>query len=178
MTPELPENHPLSRLFNGTVQHVLYSELGICDPQLADYLAAMLRHYLHSDDFYPFHDAQGRRIEKIAELLTDAELPQCSSATERRRVLYRHIGDFALFWTGLYPEGIRHMEPLGFSDSHGGYLTQGKRSYAIASELTRPDDRPPARVLRRLSDNFESCVYGLTLCRKEWDEMSRKFRLS
>ncbi len=177
MSPTLPENHPLSRLFSGTVEHVLYSELGICDPQIADYVADMLRHFIHRDDFYPFRNAHGRRIEKVAELLTDAEVPNCPSAGQRRRIIYRHIGDFALFWTGLYPEGIPSMQPLGF-DSHSGYLTQGKRSYAIASQLTGPQDKPPAGVLRRLSDNFEYCVQGLSLCRKEWEQMGKKPYLS
>lgn len=175
MTPAIPEHHPLHRLFSGTIQHVFYSDIGMCDPQIAEYLADLLSQFIHYDQLYPFHDAEGRRIENLAEMISDAELEGVLSAQERRRTIHRHIGDFSLFWTGVFPEGLRRMPPVGLGDPMNDYLAQGKRSYAIASDLTPPDECPPARMLQRLSENFEHCVFGLHLCRKEWEELGQGF---
>ena len=52
------------------------------------------------------------------------------------------------------------------------YTALGKRSYYIAS--TFADDRfgdEPA-VLRRLSEQFELCAYGLREVRREWEELA------
>jgi hypothetical protein len=174
MGQSLSHDHPLHRLFSGTVQQVFYSDVGMCDPQIAEYLAGMLSQFIHVDDFYPFKDASGRRIQDLAEMLTHTELGSDVPRIQRDRTVHQHIGDVALFWTGLFPEGLGRLDRLGEGDRIAAYLEQGKRSYALASKLTiRPDDEPPAGVLRRLSDGFEYCVYGLHLCRKEWDSLNR-----
>ncbi len=170
MVQPLSPEHPLRRLFAGTVHQVLYAEMGLCEPQIAEYLAEMLSSLIHMDDFYPFRDASGARIRKLAEMVTEAELPEPMSLDRKRRLVHRHIGDFSLFWTGLFPEGLCRLSGLSGAAGFNAYLEQGKRSYAIASDLTaEPDDPPPATVLRQLSENFEHCVYGLNLCRREWD---------
>jgi hypothetical protein len=164
----LPESHPLRRLFAGTVQQVFYAEIGMCDPQIADYVVDLLSSLVHADDFFPFHRADGTRLKNLAEWTAEAELPSDVSQRQRDRLVHRHIGDFTLFWSGLFPEGLRRLRHAGVGERLNDYLGQGKRSYAIASELTRPADDPPAGVLQRLSERFEYCVYGLNLCRKEW----------
>jgi hypothetical protein len=171
----LPQDHPLRRLFSGTVQQVLYADIGMCDPQIADYLTDLLSSFIHIDDLYPLRDASGRRLEDVAEMVTEARLDERAAPAARQRMLHKHIGDFALFWTGLFPEGLRRMRRFGAADRLTVYLQQGKRSYSIASELTHDDDQPPAGVLRRLSDRFEYCVYGLHLCRREWDALGEGF---
>ena len=49
------------------------------------------------------------------------------------------------------------------------YCAQGKRSYYIASTFADEPFREEAPVLRRLSDEFELCAYGLTEVRREWE---------
>ncbi len=168
MKQPMGPNHPLRRLFSGSVQHALFVDVGICDPQLADYLAEMLCNLLHVHDLYPFHDATGRRLVSMAEWVADAQFTETVSEKERRRIVHRHIGDFSLFWTGLFPEGLRRLELVGAGDRVSDFLRQGKRSYSIASELTGRDDQPPASVLQRLSEQYEYCMHGLNLCRREW----------
>lgn len=175
MRQPLPQDHPLRRLFSGTVQHVLYADVGLCDPQIVEYLSELLSSFIHTNDLYPFHDASGNRLENFAEAVAHAELEPGTPAKERQRIIHRHIGDFTLFWTGLFPEGLRKL-PAGLGSARlADYLDQGKRSYSIASELTREDDEPPAAVLRRLSDRFEVCVYGLYRCRGEWEALGERF---
>jgi len=168
MLQPLRHDHPLRQMFSGTVQHALYVDMGLCDPQLADYLTDLLSSLIHMDDIYPFHDATGRRLLSLAEWITDAQIEPGVSPKQRERIIHRHIGDFSLFWTGLFPEGLRKLAHVGLGDAIDDFFRQGKRSYYIAAELTRDDDEPPADMLQRLSERFEYCVLGLNLCRKEW----------
>ena len=47
------------------------------------------------------------------------------------------------------------------------FQLQGKRSYYLASTLEDGDAGP---VLRRLSDQFELCAFGLSRVRREWEK--------
>jgi hypothetical protein len=169
MTPSLPEKHPLRQLFSASVEQTFYSNLGICDPPIVDYLTELLSSLIHMDDIFPYCDEKGRRLEDLAEIVTEAVHPESIPPADRRRVLHQHIGDLALFWAGLYPETLRRFKRVGVANRLLVYCEQGKRSYAIASELSEPDCDPSPNVLQRLSDTFEYCVYGLNLCRREWD---------
>ena len=164
----VPKTHPLHRWFEVLVQDSFQQELGLCDPKILDYLADLLTEFIHVERINALQDGSGRPIEDVAELLFNAEIGPVVADDERRRVFHRHIGDFTLFWTGVYPENLRHLRRRGARDELLDYFAQGKRSYAIASGLS--DDRtiPTAEVLRALSDQFEYCVYGLGLVRKNW----------
>ena len=87
-------------------------------------------------------------------------------------IVHKHIGDYTLFWSGVYPENLKALKAAPRRDHLVDYLRQGKRSYAIASDLSTDKADPPAAVLRRLSDNFEFCVYGLGLVRKSWERLA------
>ena len=61
----------------------------------------------------------------------------------------------------------------GPSDVLLEYVNQGKRSYAIVSELAGEDGVPPASLFRHLSEDFEFCLYGLGLVRRSWEDSER-----
>ncbi|MFO0973424.1 MAG: hypothetical protein U1A27_08315 [Phycisphaerae bacterium] len=168
MQASLSNDHPLHRWFRGLVEDAFFAHVGICDPQLADYLAAMLCDFIHTDHIFLIRDAAGQRLRQVAEMLARAACPPGQSERNHRRVLHRHIGDFTLFWTGIYPESLRRRSRSG--EVLIDYLSQGKRSYAIASELSSDAAPPPAALLRRLSEEFEACVHGLSLVRRGWEE--------
>src|SRR5207302_3697265 len=141
--------------------------LGIGDPQLIDYLSALLSRFIHLDTVYRLRNAQGRRLEEVADMLLEAEsLPP---AGRTRREVYRHIGDFTLFWTGVYPEALKRLRSVLVKDHFIDYCEQGKRSYYIASTFAEEPYREAAPVLRRLSDQFELCAFGLNQVRREWE---------
>ena len=54
------------------------------------------------------------------------------------------------------------------------YCNQGKRSYFIASTFAGDPYREEAPVLRRLSEQFELCAYGLSQVRREWEQAKAK----
>ena len=88
-----------------------------------------------------------------------------------KREYHRHIGDFTLFWTGLFPEAVRRAETGWARDSFVSYTIQGKRSYLIAATFENDEFREEAAVLKRLGSEFELCAVGLNRVRKELDEL-------
>ncbi len=170
MTPSIPPEHPIRRWFQGLVEHALYTDVGMCEPAIADYMSDLLTNFLHVDQIYLFRDAKGRSIQEIGQLMENVAKLQAATHDEQRRLAYRHVGDFTLFWSGIYPECLRKIRSARYGDPLKEYLDQGKRSYRVAAELSDDDAQPPARLLLRISDNFEYCVYGLSVVRKGWED--------
>jgi len=163
MTRAIPESHPLHRLFRGITEQTFMSELGIGDPRLVGYVANLLAAFVPSDVIWRLRDGQGRRLKEVAAMVAEAE---AAPDAERRRECHRHVGDFTLFWTGVYPEAIHKLQGADSPDHLIHYQQQGKRSYYLASTLDGGDDAP---VLRRLSHEFELLAYGLSRVRREWE---------
>ena len=163
----LRADHPLRRLFAGYTEHAFVTTLGVGDPRLVDYLSEMLSRFIHLDAVYRLRNAQGRRLEEVAEMVIEAEGLPPEGRT--RREVHRHIGDFTLFWTGVFPEAVSRLRSVLSKDYFVDYCEQGKRSYYIASTFEDDAYREEAPVLRRLSEEFELCAYGLNQVRREWE---------
>lgn len=162
----------LRRLFAALVEQTFQADLGIADPSLTDYLSELLCRFVRLDVLYKVRDVAGRRLEEVAEMAIEAEFRQ----GRPRREIYRHIGDFTLFWSGVYPEALPKLRNEQRKDHLLDYCEHGKRSYYIASTY---DDGPYAKeapVLRRLSDEFELCGIGLNRVRREWETMADRTR--
>jgi len=166
-----PEDE-LQRLFRGMVEQTFIAEVGICAPELTDYVADMLLDFLHVDQIYRMRDVDGAVIRDISRLQAEAHLGHTVPPAVRERLINRYIGDFALFWTGLYPETLRARRHFGV-DRLREYVLQGQRGYEIASGLSDHDDQPPPTLLHELSTHFETCVWGLHLVRADWDRLCR-----
>src|SRR5947209_176817 len=106
----LHANHPLRRLFAGITEQAFLHHLGVGDPPLIDYLSALLLRFIHMDAIYRLRNAQGKRLEEVADMVCDAESLPPEGRT--RREIHRHIGDFALFWTGVYPEALKRLRSV------------------------------------------------------------------
>src|SRR5262245_3226916 len=130
MTREVPESHPLHRLFRGLTEHTFLTELGIGDPGLVGYVAGLLARFVSSANVWRLRDANGRRLAEVTAMIAEAE---ATPDDERRRDCHRHVGDFTLFWTGVYPEALPALLPPGSIDRLVDYQRQGKRSYYLAS---------------------------------------------
>lgn len=156
-------DHPLRRLFAGLTEQTFIDALGVADPPLTDYLSELLSRFVSMDAVFRLQGGQGKRLEEVADMVLEAEAMPPEGRT--RREVHRHIGDFTLFWTGLYPERLARLRHALSKDQFIDYCEQGKLSYRIAS--TFEDDQAP--VLRRLSDEYELVAYGLNQVRREWE---------
>ncbi len=168
----ISEDHSLRRWLAGLVEGSFQAEIGLCDPALVDYVVDLLIGFLHVERINLLYDGSGRAVDDVAAMLQEVEQLTSTSDARRLRQIYRHIGDYTLFWTGVYPENLRRMHRRHARDGLLDYFDQGKRSYAIASSLSTAQSKPPAIVLQALSEQFEYCVYGLGLVRKSWEEQS------
>jgi hypothetical protein len=165
---DLPDGHPLGRMFSGLAEHAFFSHLGVADPPLTDYLSGLLTRFLHFDAVYRLRNGAGRPITELTEMVLEAE--QLPAGGKTRLEYYRHIGDFALFWTGLYPEVVDRQRSRACKDAMVNYTVQGKRGYLITSKMEQAERHDAeASLFRRLSDQFELCAVGLRKVREEWE---------
>lgn len=174
MFSRIHPDHPLRKFFNGLVEQAFMADLGVCDPQLTEYLGEMLVDFVHVDRIYQMRTVDGEAIREISRLEAEAYLGPSVPETRRRWLVNKYIGDFTLFWTGVYPETLRRARFGG--DRLREYLLQGKRSYGIAGDLSLEDSKPPAALLRHLSEQFEFCVHGLHLVREGWRQITQIHR--
>ena len=167
---DLPGGDPLRRLFAGLTEHAFQSTLGVADPPLVDYVSGLLSRFIHSDTIYRLRGAGGRRLGELVDMLIEAEKLPAEGRT--RREYHRHIGDYALYWSGLYPEAVGRSQRYASKDHLVNFTVLGKRSYLIAGSFD--DDRlnAEAAVFRRLSEQFEICAVGLREVRREWEELA------
>jgi len=165
----LKPDHPLRRLFAGLTEQTFIDTLGLGDPPLIDYLSELLSRFIHMDDIFRLKSAQGKRLEEVVEMVIEAEALPAQGRT--RREFHRHVGDFTLFWTGVYPEALQRLKSVLSKDHFIDYCEQGKRSYYIASTFEEEHYRVEAPVLRRLSKEFELCAFGLNRVRQEWERL-------
>ena len=133
----------LCRFFAGLTEYTFTTKLGVVDPPLIDYLSEMLAHFVRTDAIYGVRTPTGQRLSQVVDMLAEAQARQGAAA----RRLHRHIGDFTLFWTGLYPE-IAERQRRGKKDSLIDYQAQGKRNYLLASRLARRQTVGPRRRAR------------------------------
>lgn len=159
----------LRRMFAGVTEHAFLEHLGIGDAHLTEYLADMLARFIHVDQLFRLRDGHGKRLEQVAAMLIEAEgIPE---EGRTRREIFRHIGDFTLYWTGLFPEALGQMRSSRTKDFFIDYCKQGKRSYRLASDFDSEEYANECPILRRLSDEYELCALGLNHVRKELDHM-------
>jgi hypothetical protein len=167
-----PPGHPLRRMFAGITEHAFLTTLGVADPPLIDYLSLLLSRFVHTDSVYRLRDAEGRTLGELTGMVVEAEKLPTEGRT--RREYHRHIGDFALFWSGVFPEAVNRMQAAPVKDHRVNFTTLGKRSYFIASTFEGEAFQNEAPVLRRLSEQFELCAYGLREVRREWEELAQQ----
>jgi len=169
----ISEGHPFRTWIAGLVQDAFNVRVGLCEPGLVDYVTDLLTDFIHSERIAFVPDGSGRRVEEVADALLAVHIlgqQADREAAGRRAAMYRQIGDFTLFWTGVYPEQLRKMRRRLAKDALLNYFEQGKRSYAMAGDLAAEDSKPPASLLALLSKEFEPCAYGLGLVRRSWEQ--------
>ena len=152
----------LSRFFTALTEHTFQVELGVADPPLTDYLSDVLYRFVGFKSIYRIRNAVGKRLEDVAEMMAEAE----QRTARPKREIHRHIGDFTLFWSGVFPEALKRLQGADRRDHLIDYCEQGKRSYFIASTFDGDPYDGEAQVLRRISEQFELCSYGLNRVRQ------------
>jgi hypothetical protein len=168
----ISERHPLRQLFQEVVAGC-YASDGIQDPELASYVGNLLTEFAATDKLYRIRDADGKPVKALQEMIAAADPVFGAAASfDEEREVRRHIGDYALFATGMYPESTQLWRHSGES-SFLEMVRTGKESYYIVSQFDLFEYQKEAPLFARLSDDFERCVHGLSRVREELDRIGR-----
>jgi len=160
-------------MFGALVERAFIQSLGVYESNVVDYLADVLADFAHMQQVYKIRDLQGRPLREVADMLLQADVRLQANSFNREREVHKHIGDFTLFWAGVYPDALPRLQEQTRRDHLIDYVQQGKNSYAIASTFNYGEYGREAPVLKKLSDEFEMCLYGLNAVRREMDTMSK-----
>lgn len=168
----ISERHPLRRLFQEVVAGC-YASDGIQDSELASYVGNLLTEFSATDKLYRIRNAEGKPVKEIQEMVAAADPVFGGAASfDEEREVRRHIGDYALFATGMYPESMQLWRHCGES-SFFEMVRTGKESYYIVSKFDLFEYQKEAPLFARLSDEFERCMHGLTRVRQELQRIGK-----
>jgi hypothetical protein len=162
------------RLLAGLTERSFSRHLDWPDAEVIAYVTGVLGEFVHVDRLYRLRNARGQRVEDVAEMLAEGDLRHRAQSIEREREVHRHIGNYTLFVAGLFPELLRRLRTAKVvvsADALLDFVQTGKRSYRIVSEFTHGPYRPEAPLFRKLSENFERCVYALGHVRTDLDRL-------
>jgi hypothetical protein len=148
---DVSENHPLRQVFLTLTERGM-GQVHHRDSQVVKYLADLLTEMAHADNLNRITSESGERLQYLSEMLLESASQMSPHA---RHACFKHVGDLALFNLGLFPEHLTYGRRLV---SLGYYAAQGRRSYSLAAES---EYNRETVVLRKLSDQFETCVAAL-----------------
>ena len=164
----------LQELFGELVERAFALSLRWDDRQVMRYLTRLLTEFAHIDSLYRLRDLNGRPLQEVAEMLYYADVRLGAQSFYQEREVHRHIGDFTLFWTGVYPEALPKLRASLRKDHLIDYVKQGKESYRLVSLFDIGEWREEAPMFRRLSENFEVAMQGLHAVRQMWEQMAQE----
>jgi hypothetical protein len=168
----VPESNPLQQFFSEIVERN-YDEAGMRQQEVHAYVANLLTEFCQAENLYKIKNADGRALSDVGEMLLESD-PVYGPAPsfDRERQVRKHIGDYSLFFTGMFPESLnhwrlRHNRLEGFID----FVKAGKESYYIVSKFEYFEYAKVAPLFRRMAHEFELLIYGLNQVKNELWEM-------
>jgi hypothetical protein len=169
----ISEDHPLRALFQHLVRGNFRRGAQLDDTELADYVGRLMTEFTHVENLYRIRNLRGKRLTDVADMLIESNPLLDAPSFDRERAVRKHVGDFTLFFTGLFPESVGalpRLRPLSV-DTFVDYVKAGKESYRVVSAFNLYEYRDEAALFGRLSYHFEQCVHGLNLVKRDLEQM-------
>lgn len=169
----VPESHPLQQLFIELVGRRYAEEIGIRDPQIVNYVSHLLAEFCDVKQLFKIRNISGQPLADVGEMLMESN-PVYGPAPsfDYERQVRKHIGDYTLFFTGMFPESINHFRLRRHRlENFIDWMKAGKESYYIVSKFECFEYTKVAPLFASLSQHFEQCVYGLNLVKNDLREM-------
>jgi hypothetical protein len=148
----IPESHPLQQLFKELVARHYAEQIGIRDPQIVGYVAHLLADFIEVDQMYKIRNATGKPLTDVGEMLVESD-PVYGPAPsfDRERQVRKHIGDYTLFFAGMFPESINHFRLRRQRvENFVEWVKAGKESYYIVSKFEHFEYTKVAPLFARL----------------------------
>lgn len=163
----------LQDFFDGLVCQTFASTIGLRDGDLTAYISEMLASFCQSEELYKIRNAAGSNLSDVGEMLLESD-PVYGPAPsfDREREIRKHIGDYTLFFAGMFPESINHYRLRRQRlENLVDFIKAGKESYYIVSKFDVFEYAEAAPLFAKLSAKFEDCVCGLNMVKNELDVM-------
>src|SRR5260370_42205238 len=158
------DDHPLNRFFSELVEQSFHRHLEMRDEEILHYLSALLFDFTSTDHVYKIRDAKGRAIEDVGEMLLESDPLGRGQSFDREREVRKHVGDFTLFFSGMFPESIRNWRLRRFqAGSFVDYIRAGKEAYHVVADFNQFEYKPVAPLFQKLEESFKDGLYGLHL---------------
>jgi hypothetical protein len=166
------ESNPLHQFFTAIVEHY-YEEVGVRNQEVQGYVATLLTEFCQVGNLYKIKNADGRPLCDVGEMLLESDpVYGCAPSFDRERQVRKHIGDYALFFSGMFPESLNGQRlRRSRMESLVDFVKAGKESYYIVSKFEHFEYARVAPLFRRMAHEFEQLVYGLNQVRNELEEM-------
>ena len=169
----IPESHPLEKLFAELVGRHYAEEIGLRDPLIVNYVAHLLAEFCDVEQLFKIRNANGKPLADVGEMLLESN-PVYGPAPsfDHERQMRKHIGDYTLFFTGMFPESINHFRlRRNRLENFVDWMKAGKESYYIVSKFEYFEYTNVAPMFAKLSQHFEQCVFGLNQVKNDLQEM-------
>ncbi|MGB9489853.1 MAG: hypothetical protein WCA92_05240 [Terriglobales bacterium] len=167
------EKHPLEKMFVELVGRHYAQELGIRDPEVVGYVANLLTEFCDAEQLMKIRNAGGKPLTDVGEMLLESDpIYGPAPSFDRERQVRKHIGDYTLFFAGMFPESINHHRlRRDRMEDFVEWVRAGKESYYIVSKFEYFEYAKVAPMFAQLAHKFEDCVYGLNLVKNELEVM-------
>ena len=124
--------------------------MGEGDRGLADYVAAILVHFIRGEEINRISRADDQVYDTLAGLLGDVDDPD-----GRRSFLVRqHLGNYALFVSGLFPDHIEMRRWRRGGPDLEYYEAMGRRGFELASAHALAEQHGLAPLYAAAADRF------------------------
>jgi len=163
MNPQHSSSFELENLFFQSIERVFNADVPAQDraPEIPSYLTNLMLRFLHSDRIFDIRDEEGRHLQSVAEMVLRGDVRYGAESFEEERRVHQHIGDFILFWSGVFPEFLRQFKSANGKDLLCDYSRQAKESYHLVSTFDFAPHENEAKICRRLSSEFDTWTYVL-----------------
>jgi hypothetical protein len=141
---------PTELVFYVMVRHTLL-ESGLDDTNIADYVAALVIEFATGERAYRIARFDDKSYRYLIDLVTDLE----GESSERRQFLLRaHIGNYALWLSGLFPDYVIARVHRTGAPGLDYYEELGSTGFLMASESDFADHFDLSAIYRQVAGAF------------------------
>lgn len=123
---------------------------GETDRGLADYLSAVVLHFAVRDRAHRISDSDDEVYDALARLCEDLDDPDA----RRSFLVSTHLGNYALWMSGIYPDFIEHRRWRRGGPDLEYYEEMGRRGFQLAADHRLADEHGLARLYAAAADRF------------------------
>lgn len=94
----------LRHFFEDLVWRHFFEDMRLQEADVAHYVAHLLCDFSRIEQMYQLSNTSERQIEDVGELIIESNPLLHAESFDREREVRKHVGDYTLFMTGLFPK--------------------------------------------------------------------------